>query len=281
MMTRAAVAVVALVLLAVALAPSGIAHKGITSKYTYNADVYPVFLNRCGRCHIDGGVGPMSLLKYEDAFPWAESLRAELLSAYPGVSADPSADLSAQGRSAKADTQGTKVDPHDFVKAAHRQILARELDIVLDWATGGTPEGDKAQKPPETSLRIDWASGRPDLIAQMPNRYDMNVAALEAMHESAMPVPTPTPVTVGRVDLLPGNPAIIRSAVLSLRSPDGTSRVLATWVPRQVPAAIVLKPPVRIDPGSQIVARMQYKKTWKHEGQLMSDLSLVGLYFAD
>ena len=61
------------------LAPAGDAHKGITSKFTYNADVYPVFLNRCGRCHIDGGVGPMSLLKYEDAFPWAESLRAELL----------------------------------------------------------------------------------------------------------------------------------------------------------------------------------------------------------
>jgi hypothetical protein len=287
-MTRASVAVVALVLFVLALAPSGIAHKGITSKYTYNADVYPVFLNRCGRCHIDGGVGPMSLLKYEDAFPWAESLRAELLSAYPGVSADLSADSSAEAHSAKAEAhsakaeaQGAKVDPHDFVKAAHRQILARELDTVLDWATGGTPEGDKAQKPPETSLRIDWASGRPDLIAQMPDRYQMNVTALEAMYEATMSVPTPTPVTVGRVDLLPGNPAIIRSAVLSLRSPDGTSRVLGTWVPRQVPAAIVLKPPVRIEPGAQIVARMQYKKTWKHEGQLMSDLSLVGLYFAD
>ena len=287
-MTRASVAVVALVLLVLALAPSGIAHKGITSKYTYNADVYPVFLNRCGHCHVDGGVGPMSLLKYEDAFPWAESLRAELLSAYPGVPADLSADLSAEApnakaeaRNAKVEAQGAKVDPHDFVKAAHRQILARELDILLDWATGGTPEGDKAQKPPETSLRIDWASGRPDLVTQMPNRYHMNVTALEAMHESTMPVPTPMPVTVGRLDLLPGNPAIIRSAVLSLRSPDGTSRVLGTWVPRQVPAAIVLKPPVRIDPGAQIVARMQYKKTWKHEGQLMSDLSLVGLYFAD
>ena len=112
--------------------------KASPSKFTYNADVYPVFLNRCGRCHIDGGVGPMSLLKYEDAFPWAESLRAELLSAY--------VDSSAEGR-------GAKVDPHDFVKAAHRQISARELDIVLDWATGGTPEGDKAQTPSRRIVR--------------------------------------------------------------------------------------------------------------------------------
>ena len=253
-MKRETAALVALIVLV--FTPAGDAHKGITSKFTYNADVYPVFLNRCGRCHIDGGVGPMSLLKYEDAFPWAESLRADLLAATTG-------------------------DPHDFVKAAHRQIPARELDVVLDWATGGTPEGDKAQTPPAITLHVDWAAGRPDLIAPMPNRYHMNVTALEATHESALLVPTPTPVTVGRVDLLPGNPAIVRSAGLSLRSPDGTSRVLGTWVPRQIPAAIVLKPPVRIDPGSQIVARMQYKKTWKYEGQLMSDLSLVGLYFVE
>ena len=76
-MTRAAVVIVALF----TLAPLGYAHKGITSKFTYNADVHPVFLARCGRCHRDGGVGPMSLLKYEDAFPWAESLRAEMLTA--------------------------------------------------------------------------------------------------------------------------------------------------------------------------------------------------------
>ena len=115
----------------------------------------------------------------------------------------------------------------------------------------------------------------------MPDRYHLNVTALEATHESALPVPATSPITVGRVDLLPGNPAIVRSAVLSLRSPDGVIRVLGTWMPRQVPAAIALKPQLRVDPGSQIVARIQYKRTWKYEGQPMSDLSLVGLYLAD
>jgi hypothetical protein len=42
-----------------------------------------------------------------------------------------------------------------------------------------------------------------------------------------------------------------------------------------------MKPPVRIDPGSQVVVRITYKKTWKYEGRLMSDLSRVGLYLAD
>jgi hypothetical protein len=263
---RHAAAVAAAVAVVFAMTLDGDAHKGVTSKFTYNADVYPVFLHRCGRCHIDGGVGGMSLLKYEEAFPWAESLRAELVTAHPNTLAE--------GDSEKA-------DPHDFVKAAHRQISARELNIVLDWATGGTPEGDKSNTPAPATLMVDWASGRPDLIAPMPVRYQMDPAALEATQEFVLPLSLQSPVTVSRIDLLPGSPAIVRSAVLSLRWPDGTARVLGTWVPRQVPSSISMKPAVRIEPGVQIVARMHYKKTWKYEGQPMSDLSSIGLYFAD
>jgi hypothetical protein len=263
---RHAAVVAAAVALVLAMTLDGDAHKGVTSKFTYNADVYPVFLNRCGRCHIEGGVGGMSLLKYEEAFPWAESLRAELMTAHPNTSPEGGSE---------------KVDPHDFVKAAHRQISARELNIVLDWATGGTPEGDKSNSPASVTLTVDWASGRPDLIAPLPAQYQMDPAALEATQEFVLPLSVQSPVTISRADLLPGNPAIIRSAVLSLRAPDGTARVLGTWVPRQVPSAISIKPAVRIEPGSQIVARVHYKKTWKYEGQPMSDLSSVGLYFAD
>jgi len=58
----------------------GEAHKAITSKYTFNQDVLPIFRDKCGRCHVEGGVAPMSLMNYQDAFPWAESIRTELIS---------------------------------------------------------------------------------------------------------------------------------------------------------------------------------------------------------
>ena len=253
---RRSAALVAALAVAGILSPAGVAHKGITSKYTYNSEVHPIFLNRCGRCHIEGGVAPMSLLKYEEAFPWAEALRVELLSA-------------------------DDADPHDFVRAEHRQISARELDIIIEWASGGTPEGDKAQTPPLASLRNEWAAGAPDLVAKMPAPYQFRADLAEATHEATIPVAASTPITVGRIDVRPGTPSIVRSAVLSLRSPDGTTRLLGTWVPRQAPAPIALKPPVHMTPGSHIVARMQYKKNWKHEGEPMTDLSLVGLYLAN
>jgi hypothetical protein len=256
-MRRAAppAALLAVSLLAV-FAPASFAHKGITSKFTYNADVHPIFLSRCSRCHVEGGVGPMSLLKYEEAFPWAEALRVELLAA-------------------------ASADPHDFVRAAHRQISARELDIVLEWATGGTPEGDKEKTPAATTVRIDWADGAPHLIASMSSPYQMSATTAEAMYEAAMAIDMAGPITVSRIDMLPGNPAIVRSAVLSLRRSDGTTTLLGTWVPRQVPAPIALKPHVRMEPGSHISARIHYRKTWKNEGETMTDSSRVGLYLAD
>src|SRR4051812_40744706 len=72
------------------------AHKAITSKYTYNEDVFPILRDKCGRCHTDGGPAPMSLLTYNEnggsggAVAWAESMREMLtVEAMPPWYADP------------------------------------------------------------------------------------------------------------------------------------------------------------------------------------------------
>ena len=219
-MMKIAPGVTALLLAALLFVQAGEAHKGITSKFTYNAEVHPVFLRRCGGCHVDGGVGPMSLLTYDDAFPWAESLRTELLAATSG-------------------------DPQDFVKAAHRQIPARELDILLDWSTGGTPEGDKATTPAPVTFAATWARGRPDLVIPMAEPFEIPAAALEKTQEFVLPINVERPQSASQFDLLPGNAAIVRNAVVTLRSKDGQTQMLGTWFPRQTPVPLAVKPPRR------------------------------------
>src|SRR3954468_22298141 len=105
--------VCAAVLTAVALAVQhGEAHKAITSKYTYNDDVFPIFRERCGGCHVTGGVAPMSLMTYEEAFPWAESIRAELVAAHmPPWHAE---------------------EGYGELKSAHT-LSPKELDVILTW----------------------------------------------------------------------------------------------------------------------------------------------------
>jgi hypothetical protein len=249
---------VATLLAALFSALPGEAHKGITSKFTYNADVYPVFLNRCGHCHIAGGVGPMSLLSYEDAFPWAESLRAELL-----------------------ETEGGPAnDPAGFIAAGHRGASARELDVILDWAGGGTPEGDPAKAPEPVTLRNEWTHGEPQLALPLAAPYQMPADTMDTTQEFALPIALSAARNANAIDVLPGTPAIVREVDLLLRSGDAPARPLVTWTPKQNPASLVLNPPVRLEPGSTLVVRVHYKKTWKYEGQPMTDRSTIGLYFA-
>ena len=84
------------------------AHKPVTSKYDYNRDVFPLLRDHCGRCHVAGGAAPMSLMTYEEAVPWAESIRDEVTAGrmppWPMDAASPTVKgmhpISARGRPA-------------------------------------------------------------------------------------------------------------------------------------------------------------------------------------
>jgi hypothetical protein len=262
---RAAACVSALVIAAVAIAiqPAG-AHKAITSKYTYNDDVFPILRDRCAACHVPGGVAPMSLMTYDDAFPWAESIRAELVAAHmPPWNAD---------------------EGYGEVKRAHT-LTPKELDVILTWATGGNPRGALDQKLPAVGLKNEWKLGAPDLPLKMPADFTLAADKMEDWQEIALPTGTTEPRWIRAVDLLPGTPSIVRSATIFVKSAGAPAtvpapeQVLALWLPGQDPApndAVVFKLPA----GAQIGVRIHYKKTWQFEGKPLTDRSTVGVYFA-
>ena len=225
----------------------GEAHKAITSKYHFNEDVFPVVHERCGRCHVDGGVAPMSLMTFDDAAPWAESLRLELLS-------------------------------NDTPPWHPLTLSARETDLLLVWATGGAPRGSVDKAPPPVALINEWGSGAPDVVVPMREAFTLPGATTEATHDVMLALAGSSGRAITAIDLLPGTPAIVRSATLRLKSADGTTHDLATWMPGRG-AAVPLPTPVRVADGATILARVVYKRTWKYEGQNLSDKSVVGLYF--
>ena len=47
-------------------------HTPIASRFNYNEHIFPIFERQCGSCHVEGGVGPMSLLTYREAYPWTQ-----------------------------------------------------------------------------------------------------------------------------------------------------------------------------------------------------------------
>ena len=169
------------------------AHKPITSRYTYNAEVYPIFLERCGSCHAPDGVAPMSLLTYEDAYPWAQSIKEEIVN----LSMPP-------------------WQPEDgFGTFKHgASLTARELDILVEWSSGGTPEGDRAPRPEPYEPSADWMLGDPSLALELPATFTLGADALEATRYFVMPSNLDADRWVTAVDFRPGSRAIVRSALL-------------------------------------------------------------------
>jgi hypothetical protein len=250
---------------AIAIQP-GEAHKAITSKYTFNDDVFPILRDRCASCHVAGGIAPMSLTTYDDAFPWAESIRAELVAAHmPPWNAD---------------------EGYGAVKRAHT-LTPKELDIILTWATGGNPRGALDQKLPAVELKNDWKLGAPDLALKTSAEFTLAADKMEDWQEFTLPTGTTEARWVRAVDLLPGTSSIVRSATIVVKSADGRTtdttpapeHVLALWLPGQDPApsdGIAFRLPA----GAQIGVRIHYKKTWQFEGKPLTDRSTVGVYFS-
>src|SRR4029079_17940512 len=45
---------------------------------TFAKDVAPILQRSCQQCHRPGSIAPMSLLTYEEARPWARSIKARV-----------------------------------------------------------------------------------------------------------------------------------------------------------------------------------------------------------
>jgi hypothetical protein len=237
------------------------AHKPITSPYTFTEDVLPILRDRCTACHVAGGVAPMALTTPEEAIPWGESIRLELIAGHM----PPWGAISNGARLRHAEG-----------------LSARELNVLLTWVTGGTPVNAPAPAalPPAAPT---WSLGAPDAIVPTP---DVTVAAEETdvTREFVLPLGAHAGRPLRAVDLRPGTPALVRSARVSIKSatvPGDVERLVALWVPGDTPVALPSGIAYDVPADAELVVRVRYKKTWQHERKVMSDRSELGLYFAD
>ena len=70
--------VLASALFVVCAFPAG-AHDPLRAKVTWAGDIARIVQSRCIKCHNPDGKGPMSLVTYEDARPYANAMREEVL----------------------------------------------------------------------------------------------------------------------------------------------------------------------------------------------------------
>lgn len=204
----------------------------------------------------------MSLLTHADAVPWGESIRVELMAGH-------------------MPPWGVDVSAGRFRNLQH--LTAREMNVLMTWASGGTPPGQPTEDA-ASPVSPTWALGAPDMTIPL-RTVALDADAQAQVEEVVVPVPA-RPLRA--VDLLPGNPAIVRRATVSSRSSSNAraagltpERLLALWVPGEHPVALDAGMAFAVPTGTELVVRIEYKKTWQYERQAVTDQSSIGLYFAD
>jgi hypothetical protein len=245
----------------IAAGAPGFAHKPITSPYTFTEDVSPILRAHCNGCHTAGGPAPMSLRDHGDAVPWAESIRLELIAGRM----PPSPVESAHVRNVKA-------------------LAARDLNVLLTWAAGGTPKGAEAEPAPEAAPAM-WRLGEPHLQLHA-SETTLEADAQERVADVALSTELANAVWVRALEIRPGAPGVVRAAALTLASPPDEAapdadRLLALWLPGEPPVTTGDGTGFLLPAHARLMLRIHYRKTWLNERDVIRDRTVVGLHLAD
>src|SRR5262252_5143343 len=113
---------------------------------TFYKDVLPLLQDRCQECHRAGEIGPMPLLTYQQARPWAAAIKESVrLKKMPPWFAD----------------------PHYGKFGNDRSLTQEQIDLLAAWADGGAKEGNPKEAPKPRTWMEGWNIPKPDLVLQM------------------------------------------------------------------------------------------------------------------
>jgi hypothetical protein len=124
---------------------------GAQEQVTFTKDVAPILQQRCENCHHPGTVAPMSLVIYEQARPWAKSIKQKVLAReMPPWFIDKNV--------------GVQHFDND------ESLSDDEIATLVKWVDGGALQGDPSKMPPPRQFADDqdWQIGKPDLIITLP-----------------------------------------------------------------------------------------------------------------
>ena len=208
------------VMLVMLVAPAVmVAKKSEGAGMTFTKDVAPIIFNKCANCHRPGETAPMSLTSYGEVRPWSKAIREEVIKrTMPPWFADPHTSTLKFGND--------------------RRLSEKEVDTIVAWVDAGSPKGDDKDLPPMPKYTPGWTFGEPDLIVEMPVDFEVPAEGELPMQNFYVPVPFKEERWVEKVELRPGNPAVVHHSIANVvKLPEGTKVVNGRAVKDGAPAA--------------------------------------------
>lgn len=248
---------------------------------TFTTHIQPIVIRNCATpCHHPGGVGPFSLLAYEDVVKRGKFIAKVTQSRYmPPFPAD-----------------------RQFQHYANERGLSdAEIETIQAWVKGGMPEGQKRQGNRAKATAVSQNSGEqprnPDLVLRM-KPYAIHGDGREDFRYFHVPMNLKQDVWVEAIEFVPGNRKLLHHSRLMVDSTgtmagiDGIAEddphlrdfqktpladeFLYGWVPGNDRVTFPPGAAKRIRAGSDLLLNIHYAPSAKVD----QDQSEVRLYFA-
>jgi len=176
-----------------------------TSKQvTFSKDIAPIFQEKCDSCHHPGTSAPMSLLTYNDARPWAKSIK---------------------NRTAIRDMPPWHIDKTVGIREFRNDISLSDDQIALigKWVDQGSLPGNPSDMTPPPTFPADvsstgqmlWVMGTPDLTATTDD-FKMYAKGSDWWINQFAEITVPEDRWIKSMEVRPSNRRIVHHADLSI-----------------------------------------------------------------
>lgn len=184
---------------------------------TFSSDVAPILYEHCVTCHRSGEIAPMSLLTFDEARPWARSIREAVIEGVmpPWHAAQP---------------------PGTFRN--ERVLSEAERATIVRWVEGGAPEGDPSRLPSLPEFATGWTIGNPDAVIAMPADYEVPASGEVEYQYFQATVDFTEDKWIQALEVRPGAREVVHHILVYSRPPGGESAPPAFRPDNPAPEAV-------------------------------------------
>ena len=175
----------------------------VVSSITFSQHIAPIFYTNCTGCHHNGGVGPFSLINYQESYNMRNAIQSSVLSGYmPPWPPDT-----------------------NYSRFRHERILSnQEINLINDWISFGAPEGNPSLTPTPPNYNTTGPQlGFPDLTVQAPT-YTSNAFQNDDYVCFTIPTQLLNDKKIRAVEVVPGNTSIVHHCLVYI-DPTGSSTI--------------------------------------------------------
>ena len=236
-------------------------------KPTFTKDVAPILYNRCAECHRSGQIGPMSLLTFKEARPWAKSMREAVL---------------------KHTMPPWLADPRYGHFENDRHLAQQEIDTIVAWVDAGAVEGNPADLPALPRFEEGWTIGKPDVVIALDQEVDVPAEGVVPYKYLRVHTNFTEDKWVQAAEIRPGNRGVVHHIIVSAApkgeagtdsgesARPGRSEKICGFAPGEQPKAYPPGTAKLVKAGSDFIFQLHYTPN----GKAGKDKSYIGLIFA-